>query len=104
MDSHLLSGLETLGVPKTLRDTLIPFRFNDWDDIEMIVKKNASKCAAIVIEPCRDFLPSKKYLKELRLIASKYNCVLIFDEITSGWRLGTSGSHKNFAYKDSIIL
>ncbi len=104
LNTHLLKGLNPLGVPSNLKNTLIPFKFNDWKDIEKIVKKNAKYCAAIVLEPCRDFLPDKNYLQELRIIANKNNCVLIFDEITSGWRLGTSGAHKNFKVNPDIAI
>ena len=104
LNTHLLPGLEPLGVPKSLQGSVIPFRFNNYYDIEKIVKKNAKNCAAIVLEPCRDFLPMKNYLKDLRTIANKNNCVLIFDEITSGWRLDTSGAHKKFGVNPDIAI
>ena len=46
----------------------------------------------------------KNYLKDLRTIANKNNCVLIFDEITSGWRLDTSGAHKKFGVNPDIAI
>ena len=76
---HLLPGIKPKGVPKYLNNSVIPFRFNNWDDLRSIVKKQARKCAAIVIEPARENFPKKKYINELRRIASKYNTVLIFD-------------------------
>ncbi len=105
LNTHLLKGLEPLGVPKALKGTMIPFKFNDYDDLEKIVKKNAKNCAAIVMEPCREKLPDIKYLKEIKKIAKKNNCLLIFDEITSGFRLGTSGIHMNLGiYPDMAIF
>ena len=61
---------------------MIPFRFNNLEDFEKIIKKRAKECAAIVLEPCRENFPTKNYLSKIRNIASKNNCVLIFDEIT----------------------
>ena len=104
LNQHLLSGLEPLGIPKSLKDTIIPFRFNEWEDLEKIVKKNVKNCAAIVLEPCRDYVPKKNYLEELRKISNKNNCVLIFDEITCAWRIGTSGTHKNFGVNPDIAV
>ena len=104
LNKHLLPDLEPTGVPKGLKDTLISFKFNDWNDIEKIVKKKAKSCAAIVLEPCRDELPKKNYLKELRIIANKNNCILIFDEITCAWRMQTSGAHKNFGVNPDIAV
>jgi glutamate-1-semialdehyde aminotransferase len=94
LNDHLLPGLKPLGVPKALRDTMIPFKFNNDEDIKNIVKPNAKNCAAIILEPARNTLASSKFLKEIRKIATENNCVLIFDEITSAWRNDTSGIHK----------
>ena len=105
LNTHLLPGLEPLGVPKALKGSVIPFKFNDFDDLEKVVKKNVKNCAAIVMEPCRETMPSKSYLKELKSIAKKNNSLLIFDEITSGWRIDTCGIHMNLGiYPDMAIF
>jgi glutamate-1-semialdehyde 2,1-aminomutase len=104
LNEHLLPGLEPLGVPKGLIGTVIPFRFNDWQDLEKVVKKNAKDCVAIVLEPCRETFPDKEYLVEIRKIANKNNCVLIFDEITSGWRINTGGAHQKFKINPDIVV
>ena len=90
--------------PKNLKGTVIPFKFNDWEDLKKVVKKNAKECAAIVFEPCREYFPEKKYLKELRKVATENNCVLIFDEITSGWRLNSGGAHKVFGINPDMVI
>ena len=104
LEEHLLKGLEPLGVPKVLKNLVIPFRFNNYDDLDKIVKKNAKSSAAIVFEPCRDFLPKKEYIRELRKIATKNECVLIFDEITSGFRINTGGSHLSMNVNPDIAV
>ena len=104
LDTHLLPGLEPLGVPKGLSGTMIPFRFNNLEDFEKIIKKRAKECAAIVLEPCRENFPTKNYLSKIRNIASKNNCVLIFDEITSGWRINTGGAHQKFKINPDIVV
>ena len=105
LNTHLLTGLEPLGVPKALKNMVIPFRFNNNEDLEKIVKKNAKNCAAIVMEPCRERIPSIKYLKSIKKIAKKNNCILIFDEITSGWRINTSGIHMDLkVYPDMAVF
>ena len=104
LDRHLLPGLEPLGVPKGLAGTMIPFRFNNMEDLEKIIKKKAKECAAIVLEPCRETFPSKNYLVKLRKIANKNKCVLIFDEITSGWRINSGGAHQKFKINPDIVV
>ena len=104
LDFHLLPGLKTEGIPKGLKGTLIPFRFNNWEDLEKVVKKNDKKSAAIVMEPCREDMPDKNYILEIRKIANKYKCLLIFDEITSGWRLNSGGAHKILKVNPDIVV
>ena len=104
LNFQLLPGLEPLGVPKGLKNTIIPFRFNNWEDIEKIIKKNIKDSAAIIIEPCREGFPEKKYLLELKRIAKKNNVVLIFDEITSGWRVTPGGAHKLLKVDPDLVV
>ncbi len=102
LKDHLLPGLEPLGVPKNLDNTVIPFRFNNYDDFKNIVQVNAKDCAAIIIEPARDRLVYAKFLQGIRRVASENNCVLIFDEITSAWRNQTSGIHKELGINPDL--
>ena len=101
---HLLPGINPKGVPRNLKNSTIPFKFNDWEDLRKIVKKQAKNCAAIVLEPARESFPEKKYIRELRKIASKYNTVLIFDEITSGWRMNVGGVHKLIGVNPDMVV
>ena len=101
---HLLPGITPKGVPKYLKDTIIPFRFNSIEDLKNIVEKNAKNCAAIVLEPARETFPDKNFLKKIRRIASKNNTVLIFDEITSGWRMTIGGIHKLFGINPDLVI
>ncbi len=104
LDFQLLPGLKPLGVPKGLRGTVIPFRFNNWEDYEKIIKKNIKNAAAIVIEPCREGFPEKKYMIVLKKIAKKNKAVLMFDEITSGYRLNTGGAHKVLKIDPDMVI
>ncbi len=92
LDQHLLSGLEPAGVPRGLVGTMQPFRYNCIEDLHKIIKKNKN-LAAIVMEPIRGQAPKEGFLEEVREIASKIGAVLIFDEVTSGFRINTGGIH-----------
>ncbi len=104
LDFQLMPGLKPLGVPKGLSGTVIPFRYNNKEDFKNIIKKNIKKTAAIVIEPCREGNPNKKFLSKLKSIAKKNNTLLIFDEITSGFRLNSSGAHKLINVNPDIVV
>ncbi len=94
LKEHLLSGLSPNGVPKGLRGTSFPFRYNNINDLERIIKQNKNKVAAIIMEPLRNFIPKNNFLKKVKILAKKNKIILIFDEITSGFRLCPGGAHK----------
>ena len=91
LDGHLLPGLAPNGVPRGLIKTAIPFEYNKIEKLEAIIKEN--DIGVIVIEPIRHQEPENNFLQRAREIADETGAVLIFDEITSGWRLTLGGSH-----------
>ncbi|KKN31432.1 hypothetical protein LCGC14_0823910 [marine sediment metagenome] len=91
LDGHLLPGLAPNGVPRGLIKTAIPFEYNKIEKLEAIIKEN--DIGVIVIEPIRHQEPENNFLQRAREIADETGAVLIFDEITAGWRLTIGGSH-----------
>jgi glutamate-1-semialdehyde 2,1-aminomutase len=93
LDGHLLPGLDTKGVPRGLAGLMHPFHFNRLDEIEAIVAEHGSRLAAIVMEPVRSTEPAPEFIKGIRELANKSGAVLIFDEVTSGFRINGGGAH-----------
>jgi glutamate-1-semialdehyde 2,1-aminomutase len=93
LDGHLLPGLDPAGVPRSLRETALPFRYNRLDELEAIVNANQGQIAAIVLEPGRDEPPQPGFLESVRRIATDIGAVLVFDEVTSGFRMTAGGMH-----------
>ncbi len=105
LNKFLLSGLDPAGVPKELINSAIPFDDSDINNLEKKLKEYKNKVAAIVIEPARGNEVNVNYLKKLIKIASDSNAVLIFDEITSGFRMNNGGIHlKNKIYPDIAVF
>lgn len=104
LEGHLLSGLDPSGVPKGLTGTAIPFSYNNIDELEKIVKDNKEEIAAIVMEPQRGDAPKSGFLESVREIASRIGAVLIFDEVTSGWRMNTGGIHLTYNVNPDIAV
>jgi len=94
LEGHLLPGLEPNGIPKALKDTSIPFKYNDHDGIKKLFDKYKNNIAAVIMEPMRNYWPKNDFLKLIRDLADTYNVVLVFDEITSGWRMCVGGIHQ----------
>jgi len=93
LDGHLMPGLSPAGVPRCLKGTALPFRYNRVDQLESIIDSNRADLAAIVMEPQRGHAPAPGFLEEVRGIATETGAVLIFDEITTGFRMTTGGIH-----------
>lgn len=93
LDAHLLPGLEPRGVPRGLKGTALPFHYNQIAELKSIVQGNRDSLAAIVMEPQRGNEPAPGFLHEIREIASEIGAVLIFDEITTGFRMTDGGIH-----------
>ena len=93
LDGHLLPGLDPAGVPRGLRGTALPFHYNRLDQLKAIVDAHRDELAAIVMEPQRGQPPATGFLEEVRDIATGIGAVLIFDEITTGFRMTAGGIH-----------
>lgn len=93
LDGHLMPGLEPAGVPRRLEGTALPFHYNRLDQLKAIVGANRDSLAAIVMEPRREQLPEPGFLEAVRDIAHGTGAVLVFDEITTGFRMTTGGIH-----------
>ena len=91
-DQHL-AGLEPAGVPKGLRGTNIPFHYNNIQEFESLVDRFDGEIAAVVMEPIRNDYPRNGFLEKIRRVTKEKGIVLIFDEITAGFRLCAGGSH-----------
>jgi len=93
LDGHLLPGLDPAGVPRPLRGTALTFHYNRLDQLEAIVDAEQGNLAAIVMEPQRGHKPAPGFLEAVRDIATEIGAVLLFDEITTGFRMTTGGIH-----------
>ncbi len=93
LDGQLLPGLDPLGVPRELRETSIPFNYNKLNELENIVDKYPDEIGVIIMEPERGMSPAPGFLEGVRNIATKIGAVLIFDEVTSGFRMNLGGIH-----------
>jgi len=104
LDGHLMPGLEPAGVPRSLRGTALAFHYNRIDQLQAIVAAHGEQLAAIVMEPQRGQAPLPGFLEEVRLIADRIGAVLIFDEITTGFRMTSGGIHLLLGVEPDIAV
>lgn len=102
LNKFLLKGLSNKGIPKELSDTVHTFKYNDLKSLEILLKKK--KIKIIMMEVIRNIQPEKNFLSGVRKLANKFNCVLIFDECTTGFRETYGGIHKKFKVNPDIVI
>lgn len=94
LDGELMPGLSPKGVPRGLQGTSYPLNLSQIE--ESIDSNNVSptEIACIIIEPARGEAVGNETLAQLREYCAKHDIVLIFDEITSGFRSCVGGMHR----------
>ncbi|MFT5519444.1 MAG: glutamate-1-semialdehyde 2,1-aminomutase [Enterobacterales bacterium] len=102
LSSHLLSGLDTNGVPRNLKNTIYPFNYNNFDELKRLVE--TKDIGVIKMEVRRNLQPKDDFLNKVRDIANKNNIVLIFDECTSGFRQSYGGLHKIYNVEPDMAI
>ena len=102
-DQHI-AGLEPLGVPSGLAGTNLPFHYNQIEEFQALMKKHQGKIAAVIMEPIRNDYPADGFLEIIREATRAEGIVLVFDEITAGFRLCAGGSHKVLGVEPDLAV
>jgi glutamate-1-semialdehyde 2,1-aminomutase len=102
LDGHLLPGLNPAGVPRGLQGTVLPFTYNNFEELEDLV--NSHEIGVIKMEVERTGPPKDDFLKKVRKLATEKSIVLIFDECTSGFRETFGGLHKKYDVEPDMAM
>jgi glutamate-1-semialdehyde 2,1-aminomutase len=102
LDGHLLPGLEPQGVPRNLRGTVFPFTYNNYSQLEELVKTH--DIGVIKMEVMRNQGPQDNFLQKVRKLATDRGIVLIFDECTSGFRETYGGLHLKYGVNPDMAM
>lgn len=92
LDAHLFSGIEPIGVPRALAGTAIPFPYGDLAALGTLLDAHRRQVAAILMEPLRSEQPPPGYLEGVARLARQHDVILIFDEVSTGFRLSAGGA------------
>ena len=108
------SGITTLGIPsspgvtKNTASETLTLPFNDLTILEITLSKFPKDIAAIIVEPVVGnsgvILPEPNFLRSLRELCTKYKCVLIFDEVITGFRLSFGGAQAKYNISPDLTI
>ena len=102
LERNLVSGIDKRGVPKSLKNSIFSFNYNDFESLKKIVKEK--NIGVIKMEVKRNIEPKKNFLKKVQNLAKKENIVLIFDECSSGFRETFGGIYKKYNLNPDMIV
>ena len=102
LDGHLLPGLKPDGVPRNLKNTVFPFTYNNFEELEAII--STKNIGVIKMEVMRNQEPKNNFLHKVRKLATDNGVVLIFDECTSGFRETFGGLHKKYGVEPDMAM
>lgn len=104
LGTHLLPGLDPAGVPSGLRGSVLPFHYNETDDFGEVVRAAGDRLAAVVMEPVRSTEPHPEFLATIRKRCTERGAVLVFDEVTSAWRMNSGGAHLLLGVEPDVVV
>ena len=106
------SGTLTLGVPTSpgvpaaVAAHTTTLTYNDLEGIVQAFESIGNETAAIIVEPVAGNMncipPEPGFLEGLREVCDQYGCVLIFDEVMTGFRVARGGAQEHYGVKPDL--
>ena len=103
---EVFSAVESAGLIPCEGEAIVLTRYNDLNDLEQVFARYGAELACFILEPCMGrggFMPaSPEYLALARELTCRYDVVLIFDEIISGFRFCLGGLQKLYGIQPDL--
>ena len=84
------------GVPASTADLTLTMPFNDAEAVRQCLEVQGEQVAAIIVEPVAGNMncvpPAGGFLDSLRRLCDQHGCLLIFDEVMTGFRVALGGA------------
>jgi len=106
------SGVATLGipgspgVPQSFVEQTLSLPYNDIDAVKGVMEKQGKDIACIIVEPVAGNMgmvePAPGFLETLRELTQTYDCLLIFDEVMTGFRVAYGGAQSLYGISPDI--
>ena len=82
------------GIPKSIRDLTVKFRYNDMDSVKALFQQYPDKIACVILEPEKEEEPKNNFLHELHKLCNEKGSVFILDEMITGFRWHNGGAQR----------
>ncbi len=95
------------GIPEDIQQYVYNVPYNDFRMLEKTVRESWTELAAIIVEPIMGnagaVMPKPGWLELIRELCDKYEIVLIFDEVKTGFRIARGGAQEYFGIKADLV-
>ena len=108
------SGMATLGipsspgVPKSVTQDTVTVPFNDVEAFSQAIRRSAKELACVIAEPILANIgvipPEKGFLHTVRALTKRIGALLIFDEVITGFRVGTGGAQELYQVRPDLTI
>ena len=106
------SGALTLGVPSSpgvpaaLADHTVTLEYNNAEQVREVIGEIGAEVACLIVEPVAGNMncvpPAPGLLQALRECCDAAGCVLIFDEVMTGFRVGLGGAQERYDVRPDL--
>jgi glutamate-1-semialdehyde 2,1-aminomutase len=104
LENQLLPGLSTDGIPKELKNTAFPFGYGNYKQFSEVIDNVGDEIGVVIMEVQRYKNIDIDFLKYIKKTTRERNIVLIFDEISSGFRVNIGGMHLLHDIEPDIVV
>ncbi|MFE0641889.1 glutamate-1-semialdehyde 2,1-aminomutase [Streptomyces sp. NPDC058877] len=80
------------GIPAATDELTVTFPYGDLAATEELLRRHRDEIACLILEPATHTDPPAGYLAGLRELADRHGCVLVFDEMITGFRWSEAGA------------
>ncbi|GAA2066344.1 glutamate-1-semialdehyde 2,1-aminomutase [Streptomyces albiaxialis] len=80
------------GIPAATAELTVTFPYGDLAATEELLARYPDEIACLILEPASHTEPPPGYLAGLRELADRHGCVLVFDEMITGFRWSEAGA------------
>ncbi|SED97442.1 glutamate-1-semialdehyde 2,1-aminomutase [Streptomyces sp. Ag109_O5-10] len=80
------------GIPAATNELTVSFPYGDLAATEELLTRYQDEIACLILEPATQTEPPPGYLAGLRDLADRHGCVLVFDEMITGFRWSEAGA------------
>jgi glutamate-1-semialdehyde 2,1-aminomutase len=80
------------GIPEQVAALTVAFPYGDLGATDKLLRRHDGQVACLILEPAAQHEPPPGYLADLRDLADRHGCVLVFDEMITGFRWSEAGA------------